>query len=451
MNLEIYTWDTKEKQSEARPYGFVDFPENFLNIFLEKRQKAIESIKQSTSLNLAQTQSKQPYSDIELQTLDEFDSSRVIATLYNVSMGNKAFSSNQLRHFWRLLKKADLRKLTSKYNSDFKNTSQQVLPLREQVELVSTFLMFSQTKTPGYLQALSTALKLNDFIISEKDKLSSSAQAILLISLELENQQVRSLKQEISERNPEYVEPADYYKRVPKSKVENLGMLLQETNRSKAYLQSLIKSGLLPNFVLLLKKPSEIKKETLDTAPEKTDLQYFDLNISEEQSLQEANIPYKIIQTSSCNDEQVVGALKNRPEQYFVFSGRGILSKELVKAKKLIHSHPGKIPAYRGSTCPYYSFLAGEGWHCTSFIMKPEIDEGEVITVKQFPLPKGIDATRVYDPYTRSAVLVDTVQQLAETGTLKTTNQDLSKGITYYVIHPVLEFIAKNSLSELDL
>ena len=80
--------------------------------------------------------------------------------------------------------------------------------------------------------------------------------------------------------------------------------------------------------------------------------------------------------------------------------------------------------------------------------MKSEIDKGEIITSKEFPLPKDVDATRIYDPHTRSEILIDVVKQLAETGTLKTYSQNLSKGIDYYLIHPVLEFIAKKSFEE---
>jgi len=229
-------------------------------------------------------------------------------------------------------------------------------------------------------------------------------------------------------------------------KVENLGMLLQETNRSKAYLQLLIKAGLLPNFVLLLRKQGQ--KENLDRNPEDINPEYFNPNISEQESLENAEISYKVIQADSCNEPNVLEELKKRPEQYFIFSGRGILKQAFEAEKKLIHVHPGKLPDYRGSTCPYYSILAGEGWHCTSFIMKPEIDKGEIITTKEFPLPlENVDATRIYDPYTRAETLVDVIKQLSETGTLKITKQNFSKGTDYYVIHPVLEFIAKNSTS----
>jgi len=141
---------------------------------------------------------------------------------------------------------------------------------------------------------------------------------------------------------------------------------------------------------------------------------FFNPNISEEETLNRMQIPYSILRANSFNEPSVVEMIKGRPEKYFVFSGREILKELLDSGKNIIHIHPGKLPKYRGSTCPYYSILAGDGWWCTSFIMKPGIDEGELISIRRFPLPEdGVDATRIYDPYIRSELLVDTVVQLA--------------------------------------
>lgn len=429
MNLEVYPWDKKQQQEKDKPYGFVDFPANFLDIFQEKREEALNSIK--------------IYSDKELVELEEFETPKVIATLYQTISKNKDLTQAKIKHFWRILKKVEVRKLTFSYNANFINTTKNPLSLKSYVYLSLVFLLYSKSKKQGYLQALSTALKLNDLLISEQNNLDPLTQYVLLSALQLEQEQIKSLMNEIKTRPIKNVTLPESYRKDPSRIIENLGMLLQETNRSKAYLQKLINSGLLPNFVLLLRKPGKIK-ETLDSNPEEINTQYFNPLISEEKSLQQAGIPYKIIQVESCNEELVVSSLKQRPEQYFIFSGRGILKETFEAGKKLIHSHPGKIPKYRGSTCPYYSALAGDGWHCTSFIMRPEVDKGEVITGREFPLPKArVDATRIYDPYSRAEVIIDVVRQLAETGKLETTQQDLSKGITYYIIHPVLEFMAK--------
>ena len=221
-------------------------------------------------------------------------------------------------------------------------------------------------------------------------------------------------------------------------------MVIQETHRSKAYLQNMIKHKILPNFVLLLSSSGKI--ENLDTLPSKQIKNYFDPSKTEEQSLIDSKIPYKRITADSCNDSNVIEELKKREEDYFVFSGRGILNEIFDSNKKFIHVHPGKLPEYRGSTCPYYSILQNNGWWATSFIMNPKIDQGETIISRSFYPPKqDIDLTRVFDPYTRSEVLVDTLMQFINNKSFDLKQQDLSKGTDYYTIHPVLEHIAKKS------
>ncbi|MGA1823330.1 MAG: formyltransferase family protein [bacterium] len=225
--------------------------------------------------------------------------------------------------------------------------------------------------------------------------------------------------------------------------VEHFGMLLQEGYRARAYLQKLISVNLLPLFVILLKSSNK-KPDTFHDNPHTIPLDFYNPNREEVESLEEANIAYTVMHAESCNDEQVVKELAKRPEEYFVFAGYGILREVFKAGKKLIHVHPGKLPQYRGSTCPYYSILIEGTWYCTALIMEEGIDQGDIITMKEFPLPaRGIDATRIYDPYTRAEVLVDVIKQLADTGALKTYKQDLMQGTDYFIIHPVLEYIAK--------
>jgi len=374
----------------------------------------------------------------------------MIRTLYSNLRDKRSPQGRELDHFQRVLKKADLRKLRKSYNHNFKNDSIEAIELEDWAYLGMVLGHYALSEDKGYLQATSTLLKVNDFLVSQIDNLQSPLEkAAVLESLRIEQEQINKVGQKTNNfpRRGLYLPPTPL--EADSRQIENLGMFLQETHRSKAYLQNLIHHGLHPNYVFLLKDPNK-PIENLDSLPKSSTDTLFDPSISEQQSLEEAQIPYEVISATSCNDPLVVEAIKQRPEDYFIFSGRGILKEIFETNKKIIHVHPGKLPEYRGSTCPYYSTLAGDGWGCTSFIMKPRIDEGELISQKIFPPPSGdIDPTRIYDPFTRSEVLVETVKQLADTGTLKTTKQDLSKGIDYYIIHPVLEFIAKESFKNL--
>ena len=230
--------------------------------------------------------------------------------------------------------------------------------------------------------------------------------------------------------------------------IENLGMLLQEGNRAKAYLQKLIKNNLLPNFVFLVQDPDN-SKQLLNINTVEINTDYYDPGIKEVDTLKNSGISFQIIKAKSCNDDIVIDKLKKRHENFFIFSGYDILKEILNAGKRIIHVHPGKLPWYRGSTCLYYSILNEKKWGCTAIIMKPGIDQGDIIITKEFPVPpKEMDKTRIYDPHTRSEVLIDVAEQLAKTGTLKTSAQDIDQGNVYYVIHPVLEYIAKNLIGK---
>jgi len=445
MNLEIYPFDTIECQSSKEPYRFEDFDSNFFNIYLERRETNIKHLRDSSS----SFEVSEGYSLEELKSLLLFETSKITKSFYHELNKNRKLEGILLEHFWKILKKADLRKLTGAYDSDFKN-AKKPFGLENHALLALTFGMFSQTNERGYLQALSTSMKKNDFLLSRINELVNYVdRGIVLTSLELEKDQVINLRNMVNSRSLDYVSDIYFDKIEPPTIIKNLGMLLQEGNRSKAYLQALINSGLYPNFVLFLQNTSY--KGILDNIPDERKSFFFNPKISEIDTLEDYNIPHLLLKADSCNSLNVIEELKKASEEFFVFSGRGILKEVLDVGKKIIHVHSGKLPYYRGSTCHVYSVLAENEWYCTSFLMKPEIDQGEIITSKRFPLPnKNIDYARIYDPYTRSMVLVDTVKQLSENKSLKTSSQNLSEGIDYYLIHPVLEFIRNEYLDNLN-
>lgn len=225
--------------------------------------------------------------------------------------------------------------------------------------------------------------------------------------------------------------------------VDNLGMILQECNRSKAYLQRLIKSDLFPAYVVLVRDPNHGKSAQALNPPNLSN-NLFDPYLSEEDSLRSASIRYDLAYGDSCDSPNAVDLVGKAAQEYFIFSGSGIIKNLFDAKKELIHVHPGKLPEYRGSTCPLYSALQEDRWQVTAFLIKRGIDSGNIILSKEFPLPpKCIDSTRIYDPYTRSEALADVVNKLYAEGKLESYPQDLSKGNDYYIIHPVLEYLVK--------
>ena len=441
MESKIYPWDTKEKQQEKEPYCFVDFKEDFLDLYRHRRAQVINELGHGT-YPVVQLR---PYNQTKLESLESFETARVVDTLYeNGSI--RRFTPLELKHFWRVLKKADLGKLTTRYDKDFINVTKKELDVQSKTLLSLALLDYSATKSPGYLQALSTSLKLNDSLVSEIDQLKSPLERVALsCSLEREAQEIGRLEEEVLQRSTRDIVSPGIRPVTPGQRVSKLGMVLQEGNRARAYLQALVSAGFYPNHVLLLRHP--IYNTPLNQFPSIRKTLLFDPNMPEEAILKERAISYQVINSDSCNDQKVVETLRARGEEYFVFSGRGILKNIFDSGKKFIHVHPGKLPEYKGSTCFYYSILAEDLWTCTSFLMSPGVDEGDIITSRSFPIPAAnIDPARVYDPYTRSEVLVDVIGQLANTGTIKAKKQNQSAGITYYIIHPVLRHLAEERI-----
>lgn len=445
METEVYPWDTKEKQQERKPYGFVDFPEDFLDCYRRKRSKAILTLSPDAPLALQ----LQPYDQVQLELLSVFDAAKVIDTLYLATSKRIDLTPTELKHFWRVLKKADLRKLKASYDGEFINAAPEDLDLQSRALLSLTLLNYSAKRNQGYLQALSTSLKLNDALIAGIDLLRSPLERTTFShALRTEAREVSRLEKEVLSMDLPNVS-AQEIKPSSLHRISNLGMLLQEGNRAKAYLQALVLAGFYPNYVCLLRDSNF--NASINQAPTHRRTLLFDPNVPEETTLKEKGIPYQIITSDSCNSPEVVNAIRARDEKYFVFSGKGILNEIFGAGKKLIHVHPGKLPEYRGSTCHFYSVLAGDGWHCSAFIMNPKIDEGDLILTKKFPLPgKNIDDARIYDPYARSKTLVDVIRQLSERGSIQTTRQNLSEGLMYYTIHPVLGFIRRKFLDTIE-
>ena len=235
--------------------------------------------------------------------------------------------------------------------------------------------------------------------------------------------------------------------------LENFGIVISDTSRSRAYLQLLFYEKLIPsNFIVLdpdiedktnlLGKSKIVKNETYNISFLGYDSKFnFDPNISIFKSMNELNINFKIIKSKNINDNEVINQIKISEQKYFIYSGFGgiILKDEVLGiGKDFLHVHGGYLPTYRGSTCNYYSLIKENIIGASSIIMK--IDQGPLLISKKFKAPKckkKID--HIYDPLVRAKILVDTLKKYLENGSFDPMKNKVDKGVTYYVIHPLLK------------
>lgn len=234
--------------------------------------------------------------------------------------------------------------------------------------------------------------------------------------------------------------------------IENVGILCGITSRTKAYLQRMIAMDLLPNYALIM-HPEELmpgqrgnieKSSKRGSNYENLNI-YYDENMDILDFLKRRKVEYRIVNTDDVNDSQIINCISERREGVFIYSGFGgvILGKEILNlGKKFLHIHPGRIPDYKGSTTIYYSIINEKECHASAIFLTEKIDSGPLIKSKTFKLPEsGESIDYQYDPYIRSELLVEVLEDYIQNDGFKTVEAK-KEGESYHIIHPVLKHIA---------
>ncbi len=236
----------------------------------------------------------------------------------------------------------------------------------------------------------------------------------------------------------------------------NFSMLLINNNRSKAYLQNLIKNNFIPKKVILLNNKNVTLVEHTENdklIAKDTDQKFIrsliDLDISFDEkahvlrTIGDNNIPYCLVDNLDINSKEVITKINEIEEEYIVYSGPGgtILRKAILSlGKKYIHVHPGWLPKFRGSTTIYYSMLLESKVGCSVILFEEGIDEGPILHQEEFKInEKEIDFDYVLDPLVRAKTLVG----FFNSKKIEPLVQDeLADASTFYIIHPLLKHIS---------
>lgn len=168
----------------------------------------------------------------------------------------------------------------------------------------------------------------------------------------------------------------------------------------------------------------------------------FDISKSVSDTLNETKLEFTEFNFVDINHSELINFLKKDPLDYCIFTGGGILKKEILSTGiKFIHSHPGILPHYRGSTCFYYSIINEDRCGATVYVMNEGIDTGKIIYQKIFNKPTHIFVDDIYDPHIRAETLVDVFRNNL-LSKKEHYDQKSDDGETYHIIHPVLKHIA---------
>ncbi len=219
-----------------------------------------------------------------------------------------------------------------------------------------------------------------------------------------------------------------------------VGIILTPDDRSKAYIQKLLDKKFFLDEIIFMNDKREdnyytdqIIKNSLDSG--------FNISESVLKTLLQNKLQFKEFNFVNINHPKLIKYIKNCSVDYFLFTGGGILKKEILQSgPKFIHFHPGIVPQYRGSTCFYYSIINDDTCGVTAFIMDEKLDTGNIIFQKMFPKPNHVFIDEVYDSHIRSETLIEVLKnKLLIKNHMK---QDEKQGETYFIIHPVLKHIA---------
>jgi methionyl-tRNA formyltransferase len=222
--------------------------------------------------------------------------------------------------------------------------------------------------------------------------------------------------------------------------MSKVGIILTPDTRSKAYLQKIINNKINLDKIIFLddKRPEKEINDNISIESKKCG---FDITQSVNDTLLQNNIKAVKFNFVDINHLKLIEFIKNSKIDFFIFTGGGILKKEILNCKsKFIHFHPGIVPEYRGSTCFYYSILNENNCGVTCFIMDENLDTGDIIYQKIFEKPSHEYIDNVYDAHIRSESMLELFKKkLLESKNFKKQNK---KGNTYFIIHPVLKHIA---------
>tara|TARA_Y100000590_G_scaffold467418_1_gene646268 strand:- start:6875 stop:7561 length:687 start_codon:yes stop_codon:yes gene_type:complete len=219
-----------------------------------------------------------------------------------------------------------------------------------------------------------------------------------------------------------------------------IGIILTPDIRSKAYLQKCIKNNLQFESVIFM-NDQRLEKEIDKNLIELSKQYDFDISESVSTTLENNSISNIEFPFVDINNQKLIDYLKNLEIDYMIFTGGGILKKEILSSGiKFIHLHPGIVPDYRGSTCFYYSILNENYAGVTSFIMNESLDTGDIIFQKRFEKPNHEYLDEIFDPHIRSETLIELMKNKSMLE--EKIKQNKNSGETYFIIHPVLKHIA---------
>lgn len=209
----------------------------------------------------------------------------------------------------------------------------------------------------------------------------------------------------------------------------NFSIIISNTSRSIEYLRQLRNNNLIPNNLIHL----DNRKKKYVNYYKKFSLKY--------------KINYKNFLSETIDKSDVTKNLLNLNDKILVYSGypgKIIKNPLILKKKNLLHSHPGKLPNYKGSTTIFYSLILEKKIYCSTIVLSSFLDEGDIILQKQYTLPKKLSQINgSFDDKIRAQNMILSLKKLQKNNIKKLKKKiNKKKFIDYTVAHTLIRSIS---------
>jgi methionyl-tRNA formyltransferase len=316
-------------------------------------------------------------------------------------------------------------------------------------------LFAASFEAEGRLPSLNALLKCVDTLCSYSHTLDSQQKTRLARLIECERKFVDSVAAISSRKRPVGVK-SDGQSGITSTQgryLDDVVLLAADTARSRGYAQALRAQGVTLRAVLIVSSDSGTRwgqtRNVLAPPPSNAfeGMYVPDLRIPLEDTCEALSDQVEMLPTGTVNSKKIIGRLEELDPSLVIYSGFGgelVKSEVLNAAGPLLHMHAGWLPDYRGSTTIYYSILERDGCGVSAILLTPEIDAGEILMRRWYPLPSaGVELDYYYDSIVRADVLVGVINEVSQCGRLPQGElQESGEGEVYYIIHPVLKHLA---------
>lgn len=228
-------------------------------------------------------------------------------------------------------------------------------------------------------------------------------------------------------------------------RLDDVGLVLAPTYRSRAYIQMLAARGLAPRVVFrfpgaepVWDGPREVVFESLGFV--------FRPGLPIADTVAGFSCPVIDMPNRDINSPESIAVIAGQGTPVTVYSGisKVLLTDPVLAAgTRFLHVHGGHLPGYRGATAFYFGLLRTGKLGVTAFWMDRGVDTGEMLGRAWFEPLHGVSVDNVLDPVYRAQLLADVLEHKESHGTYPALAPEPPQD-SHFVIHPVLKNLALN-------